>query len=274
MSENIQIAVCQMTSIDNVDANFLQIQNLLQQVKENPKIVFFPENCLYMRIKEGSPIPGLELSNIVFEKLKNLALQKKVTLHLGSVPLKENGKLVNASIVITSKGEISSTYKKIHLFDIELKDQKPIRESDVFLPGDSPSLLSIDGWKVGQAICYDLRFAELFSRYAKLKVDVVLVPSAFLVPTGQAHWEVLLRARAIESQCFVIAAAQAGTHFSSESHSQNSRKTYGHSLIVSPWGEILAQGSADQPQVIEFCLEKSLIETVRRQIPMNSHRRL
>jgi deaminated glutathione amidase len=275
MSERLQIAICQMTSVDDVEVNFLQIEKLLEKVSPQSRIVFFPENCLYMRLLEGDKIAGLELDDEVFQKLSAQAVKRKLALHLGSVPLRKNDKLTNASVLIDSHGKISSTYEKLHLFDIALEGQKPIRESDAFAHGQGTSDLEIEGWKFGQSICYDVRFSELYSQYAKKSVDVILVPSAFLVSTGKAHWEILLRARAIESQCYLIASAQAGTHRSPESHSQlGERKTYGHSLVVSPWGEILAEGSADQPEVIEFCLEKSAIETVRRQIPMKSHRRL
>lgn len=271
MKSTLSVAVCQMTSVDDVQANLRQMENLLDSAQNPFEVAFFPENCLYFRLKEGQPIPGFELQDPVFESLKKLAQKKKAHLHLGSVPLKESGKMSNATIFISADGEMECTYRKMHLFDIALEGQKPMRESDVFRHGSEPSVLDLNSWKTGQSICYDLRFAELYSAYAKQKVDLIVIPSAFLVKTGQAHWEVLLRARAIESQCYVIAAAQAGTHANSEGHQRN---TYGHSLVVSPWGEILAKASADKPEVLQVVLDKSQIEAVRRQIPMHSHRRL
>lgn len=271
MRQNLTIAVCQMTSIDDVDSNMMQIQNLIDSVTIPFDIAFLPENCLYMRLKEGEKIPGLDLTHPVFEKLKELARKRRVSLHLGSVPLREDGKLTNASVLVTAEGDVQCTYRKMHLFDITLDGHKPIRESDVFNHGPSPAVLSMGPWKLGQTICYDLRFAELFSVYAKNHVDAIVVPAAFLVQTGQAHWEVLLRARAIESQCYIIAAAQAGLHINPKG---DQRQTFGHSMVINPWGEVVAKGSSDSPEVFCIDLEKAKIEAVRRQIPMQGHRRL
>ena len=133
------------------------------------------------------------------------------------------------------------SYEKIHLFDIELDGLSPVRETDLFKHGKFPSVFKVRGWEIGQAICYDLRFAELFLEYAKQGVDLVLVPAAFLVETGRAHWEVLLRARAIESQCYIVAAAQAGKHLGCQG---GHRMTYGHSLAIDPWGTVIWQGNS------------------------------
>lgn len=271
MKSNLKAIVCQMTSIDDIEANYQQIESLLRSVSQPADIAFFPENCLYMRLVEGQPIPGLSFQHPIFQKLQKLAADRKMILHLGSIPLREGGKLTNASVAVAADGKIEATYRKMHLFDIALEGQAPIRESDVFNHGPTPSVLSVKDWQLGQTICYDIRFSELFSVYAKKKVDVILVPAAFLVKTGQAHWEVLLRARAIESQCYVIAAAQAGTHANPQG---SQRKTFGHSMVISPWGEILYQGSSDQPEAHFVELDFKQIETVRRQIPMHSHRRL
>lgn len=271
MQRNLRIAVCQMTSIDDVEENYLQIEKLLKSISVPFDLAVFPENCLYMRLTEGEKISGLALEDPVFDRLKKLASDKRASLHLGSVPLRENGKLTNASVLVTPDGGVQCTYRKMHLFDITLEGQKPIRESDIFNHGTSPAILNMGPWKIGQAICYDLRFAELFSAYAKGEVDAILIPSAFLVRTGQAHWDVLLRARAIESQCYVLAAAQAGVHINSKG---DKRMTYGHSLVVNPWGEVTAKGSSEGPEAIVVELEKGQIESVRRQIPMRGHRRL
>lgn len=275
MKNQIHVAVCQMTSVDDVTSNVASIKSNLEKIKsEKPEtqIAFFPENALYMRIQEGEKIKGLTLSDPLLQVLQSDAKRLGIAIHLGSVPLKLENKLTNASVFISAVGDISSTYDKIHLFDIDLDGQRPIRESDVFKHGEKPALLEFADWKLGQTICYDVRFSELFSVYAKKGVDVILVPAAFLPETGRAHWEILLRARAIESQCYIIAAAQAGEHVST--HGSARRKTYGHSLIVAPWGEIIAQGSADQAQVLFATLERSEIKKVRKQIPMQSHRRI
>ncbi|MEQ1723150.1 MAG: nitrilase-related carbon-nitrogen hydrolase, partial [Pseudobdellovibrio sp.] len=193
-----------------------------------------------------------------------------IAAHL-TTAIKEDGKVFNASFMIDKSGNTELLYRKIHLFDIELAGQKPIRESDCFAYGSEPSIFNIVDFKVGSSICYDLRFSELYSVYANAEVDIILVPSAFLVKTGQAHWESLLRARAIESQCYVVASAQAGEHKSAEGG--HKRETYGHSMLIDPWGRIqtvLPAGSG----VVFAELEHKEISLVRQQIPMRSHRKI
>jgi predicted amidohydrolase len=274
MAQSLSIAILQTQSVDDVQINQRTILAAMKAIPGDKKLdlICLPENALYMRVVEGEAIQGFDLNDSVFDLFKAFAKERKLVLHLGSVPLKIGTKMANASLLVLPSGKLQAEYNKIHLFDIQLEGQKSIRESDVFQHGESPSVFEVEGWKIGQSICYDLRFAELYSRYAKVGVDLILVPAAFLVPTGQAHWQVLLRARAIESQCYVIAAAQAGEHKSVRSAA--SRHTYGHSLVVGPWGELIAEGNANKPQTIYVQLQRSEIEKVRRQIPMKDHRRL
>lgn len=261
-----------MTSTDSADECFKQIEkSVLEVATQKIDLYCFPENCLYMRVIEGEAVPVFSLSDAIFEKLSKLAVKVGSALHLGSLPLLTAGKAQNSSVLISKTGEVRATYQKIHLFDIELDGQKPIRESDVYQHGDRPHAFQMSDWKFGETICYDLRFAELYSYYASQNVDVILVPSAFLVTTGEAHWEVLLRARAIESQAFVVAAAQAGTHRSTKG--PGTRATFGHSLVVDPWGRILQQASSSD-SVLVVDLKKENIVKVRKQIPMSAHRRL
>jgi len=188
-------------------------------------------------------------------------------LHLGSLAVRTNEqKLANRTFVIDPMGAVRARYDKIHLFDVDLPTGESWRESAVYRPGEGAVV--VDGTPVGRlglAICYDVRFPALFSRLAEAGAETVAVPAAFTVPTGRAHWEVLLRARAIETGAFVVAAAQSGRH-------ADGRETYGHSLAVSPWGEVLLDlgegtgvGFAD--------IELSRVEDVRRRIPSLSHRR-
>ncbi len=273
MSAELVVAVVQMTSVDDIEANLQQMNQLIQDIfrKANPRLLSFPENCLYLRVVEGEKVEGLSLDHPAFQFLSQLAKQYDAYFHLGSVPLIHEGALYNSSVLITPEGQVLPTYQKIHLFDIQLEGQKPIRESDVFRHGKKPNVVQVDGWRVGETICYDVRFSELFSRYAQQEVDLILVPAAFLVKTGEAHWEILLRARAIESQAFVIASAQAGTHVGKNG---KSRETYGHSLVVDPWGGILGDVQENSPGFCIVTLSQERIEKVRRQIPMKSHRRL
>lgn len=270
MSE-LQVAVVQMTSIDDLDSNLMMMESLVDSIQEPVRLICFPENCLYMRVKEGESLPSLSLEHPAFERLAKLAKTRRAFLHLGSVPIiLEDGHTYNSSVIIEPSGEVRSSYQKMHLFDIQLEGQKAIRESDVFRHGQNPSLFMIDDWKIAESICYDIRFAELFSQYAREEVDVILIPAAFLVKTGQAHWEVLQRARAIESQCYVLASAQVGVHNGIRG---GVRETFGHSMVVDPWGQV-AELRREGVGVLVATLRKQTIQDVRRQIPMKFHRRV
>ena len=280
MAAELVIAAAQMTSIDDVDANVMQIEALLEEIfsqsvdqnkTDQPRLVCFPENCLYFRIIEGEKIEGFTLAHPALRRMAELAQEYSTHLHLGSIPLYIDGHLYNSSVLVTPEGDLLPTYQKMHLFDIQLEGQKAIRESDVFRHGQQPHIINIDGWKVGEAICYDLRFAELFSKYARQEVDAILLPSAFLVKTGEAHWEVLLRARAIESQSYLIASAQGGSHQGGRS---GMRETYGHTMVVDPWGVVAGQVEKRAPGFTIVKLSRERLESVRKQIPMKFHRRL
>jgi deaminated glutathione amidase len=274
VSSALRVAVCQMTSVDDAALNLQQMSELLESVatQGGAQIAFFPENCLYMRLKEGEAIPGLSLQDEVFRQAEKMAAKFDIDLHFGSVPLRLSGdKLFNSSVFIPAGKPAVATYQKIHLFDIALEGQAPICESDVFGHGENAKVIESHGWKLGQTICYDLRFSELFHLYVKQHVDVILVPSAFLITTGQAHWEILLRARAIESQSYVIAAAQAGVH---QGASGGRRETYGRSLVIDPWGKVLWEGGGKSPEARVIDLTRQNIDQVRGQIPMKSHRRI
>lgn len=269
----LNIALVQMTSIDDVDSNWSQIQKVTSELFEKHQsvdLICFPENALYLRLKEKQKIVGLKKDDKIFQDLADLAVKKNVALHIGASPVEIENQLYNSSIYISKLGEFKFSYQKIHLFDIQLKGQAPLRESDVFTAGTKPSILNIEGWSFGESICYDIRFSELYSFYAKNHVDVILVPAAFLTKTGQAHWQILLRARAIESQCYVLASAQAGLHKNADGAS---RETYGHSMVVSPWGDV-QELKTDGIGYVFTVLEKEKINHVREQIPMSLHRKI
>lgn len=188
-------------------------------------------------------------------------------LHLGSLAVRtDEQKLANRTFVIDPGGAVRARYDKIHLFDVDLPSGESWRESAVYRPGEGAVV--VEGTPVGRlglAICYDLRFPALFSRLAEAGSETVAVPAAFTVPTGRAHWEVLLRARAIEAGAFVVAAAQSGRH-------ADGRETYGHSLVIGPWGELLLD-MGDGVGVGFADMELSRVEDVRRRIPSLTHRR-
>jgi len=271
----LNVAVCQLTSVDDLQANLRQILALLGHLENDiPDLVCFPENALYFRMREGTPVPGIEARDEILHAISHWAGRTGAVVHLGSVPLSRGGRLFNSSLVLTPDGAVHDSYQKIHLFDVDVEGAKPMRESDVFSHGEVPSVFTVKGWKFGSSICYDLRFAELYLHYAKLEVDALLIPSAFLVPTGQAHWEILTRARAIECQAYVLAAAQGEVHHGVQG---GGRSTYGHSMIIDPWGVVLAMtpsGFTEEQRILRATLKRERIQRVRAQIPMKNHRRL
>ena len=196
------------------------------------------------------------------------AARHRIWVHIGSMPILDEcaEKLANRSIIISPDGVIAARYDKMHLFDVDLASGETWRESSAYVGGANPVVVQTPLGLMGLAICYDMRFPDLFSAYAKSGVDIITLPSAFTVPTGEAHWHVLLRARAIESAAFVIAAAQCGVH-------EDGRQTYGHSLVVDPWGTILLDmGSAPGLAYVDLDLEA--LNRVRRQIPVHANRRI
>ena len=203
----------------------------------------------------------------VLAACRNAANANGIWVHIGSLAvLPEGGQLANRAFVIDPRGEIRARYDKIHLFDVDLPTGESWRESSVYKHGSEAVVVS--GTPVGTlglTICYDLRFPALFARLAEAGSDLIAVPAAFTVPTGRAHWEVLLRARAIEAGLFVVAAAQSGHH-------EDGRNTYGHSLVVDPWGEVLLD-MADGSGVGFAEIELSRITDVRGRVPALSHRR-
>lgn len=268
----LAVANCQLTSVDLVEKCLAQVQSRLDELDNFKELdlVCFPENSLYMRMKEGEEVPGIELDHPSFSQIANWAKSRNCYVHLGSVAIRESQGVTNSSVLVAPTGKHWISYRKMHLFDVDLDHEKSIRESDAFQAGTELSCLDIHGWKIAQTICYDLRFSELYALYkAKEPVDLFLVPSAFTVPTGSAHWEILLRARAIETQCYLIAAAQGGHHRGE----RGEKKTYGHGLSIDPWGQVLSSTTNSAP-IAYNRLSKDLLAQVRKQIPMISHRKL
>ena len=208
-----------------------------------------------------------EEDDLVLAACREAASRHGLWLHLGSLAVRTEGdKLANRAFVIDPTGAIRARYDKIHLFDVDLPTGESWRESAVYQPGEGAVV--VDGTPVGKlglTICYDLRFPALFARLAEAGAQTVAVPAAFTVPTGRAHWEVLLRARAIEAGAFIVAAAQSGHH-------ADGRQTYGHSLVVSPWGE-LQLDMGDGTGVGFADIDVAQVDDVRRRIPALDHRR-
>ena len=200
------------------------------------------------------------------EAMRSWARDHKVTIVGGSIAERREGrdKISNTSVVFDPDGEIASVYRKIHMFDVEVGGQV-YRESESEEPGEEPARVTeVEGWKLGLTVCYDLRFPELYRILAVEGAEVITVPAAFTLFTGKDHWELLLRARAVENQCYVVAANQWGTH-------GDGKASYGRSMIVDPWGIVLAQ-APDEDGIIVAELERARVEEVRRALPSLANR--
>jgi len=208
-----------------------------------------------------------EAEDAVLAACCEAARNHSIWVHLGSLAvLLDDGKVANRAFVIDREGQVRARYDKLHLFDVDLPTGESWRESATYSAGDGVALVNgTPVGKLGLTICYDLRFPMLFARLAEADADVISVPAAFTVPTGRAHWHVLLRARAIEAGLFVIAAAQVGRH-------DDGRQTYGHSLVIDPWGEVLLD-MAEEPGVGLADIDLARISDVRSRIPALNHRR-
>ncbi|MBI4923670.1 MAG: carbon-nitrogen hydrolase family protein [Devosia nanyangense] len=218
--------------------------------------VVFAEN------REGlRAVAGPWENNPAIARCAAIARETKLWLHLGSLAVaRGDGRFANRSVLFRPDGVIAATYDKIHLFDATLPGLRQYRESETYRGGDEAVLADAAGLRLGFTICYDVRFPALHQALAAAGAEMIAVPAAFTVPTGAAHWEVLLRARAIETGCFIIAAAQAGQH-------QNGRATYGHSMIVDPWGKILGELGGEGAGVLVADIDPEAVAEARGRVP-------
>jgi len=202
-----------------------------------------------------------EQSDLIAQTARRLAAELGLYVHVGSTAIaRADGKVANRAFLFAPDGELITTYDKIHMFDVDLDNGESWRESAAYEPGREAIVADLPIGRLGLAVCYDLRFPQLFQAEALAGADVLTVPAAFTRQTGEAHWHVLLRARAIENGAFVIAAAQGGKH-------EDGRETYGHSLIVDPWGRILAEAENDEPGVVVADIDTAQSAAARAKIP-------
>ncbi len=260
----------QMCTGRDVDANVVAASDLIREAaKGGAQYVQTPEITTLMETDRHKLFAATrpEGNNPVIAHFEALARDLKIWLHIGSMGVKiSQDKLANRSLLISPDGRLAARFDKIHMFDVQLPGGEQYRESTNYQPGDQAVLAKLPWCTLGMTVCYDLRFPQLYRALAQGGAGVLAIPSAFTVKTGQAHWHVLMRARAIENGCFVLAAAQAGTH-------DSGRLTYGHSIAISPWGDILAEADAVQPGVIFADVDCAAIEEVRSRIPSLTHDR-
>jgi predicted amidohydrolase len=267
--KSFRVGLVQMCAGRTVDCNIAAATELIRaaarggaqyvQTPEMTNILELDRERLLAAIKPEADDPGVT-------QFRFLARELGIWLHVGSLALVgERGRPVNRSLLISPEGRIDARYDKIHMFDVDLPGGESYRESANYEPGREAVVATLPWGQLGMTICYDLRFPQLHRALAKAGARFLAVPAAFTKPTGLAHWHTLLRARAIENQCYVFAAGQGGCH-------ENGRETFGHSLVISPWGEVLAEADV-QPAVTFADVELQRLEDVRRQVPSLRHDR-
>ncbi len=271
----MKIAAIQMVSTPNVDDNLAQTERLCAEAAAGgAELVALPEYFCLMGLRERDKISIAEQpgQGPIQDRLASIARQHQLWLVGGTLPLAVPGDpehVFNSCLVWDPNGQQHTRYDKIHLFRFD-DGERRYDESVSLRAGDSPVAFDLAGpaaqpaLRVGLSICYDLRFPELYRALMHPPLDLLIVPAAFTYPTGEAHWELLLRARAVENQCYVLASAQGGLH-------ENGRRTWGHSLVIDPWGRVLGD-LAEGPGVVIAELDPAVIQQVRRQLPALDHR--
>jgi predicted amidohydrolase len=268
----LKIASIQMVSTPNLNENLELAASLIKSASDSgSKLVVLPEYFCLMGLKDTDKVKVREAvgSGPIQERLSAIAQENNIYLVAGSIPLEtqESNKVLNSSLVFNPMGERIARYDKIHLFGFQTEKER-YEESETIAPGSQPGQFQITvneiDWRFGLSICYDLRFPELYRALGE--VDCHIIPAAFTYTTGKDHWEILLRARAIENQCYVLSSAQGGVHI-------NQRRTWGDSMLIDPWGQILTnlpQGEG----LITGTLSKDKLNEVRSKLPALKHRRL
>ncbi|KAM6544816.1 hypothetical protein CsatB_025552 [Cannabis sativa] len=264
---SVRIAAAQMTSINDLASNFATCSRLVKEAASaGAKMICFPESFAFIGAQDGESLKIAQpLDGPMMQQYCSLARESSIWLSLGGFQEKgpDEQHLFNTHVVIDDNGKIKSTYKKIHLFDVDIAGERSYKESNITEAGNN--IVSVDSpvGRLGLTVCYDLRFPELYQQLRfQHEAQVLLVPAAFTVATGQAHWEILLRARAIETQCYVIAAAQTGKH-------NDKRQSYGETLIIDPWGTVVGRLTDRLSTGITVAdIDFSLLDSIRTRMPI------
>ena len=259
----------QMTSAADVRKNLDTAVRLLNEAADlGAKLVALPENFAYMGPEEGRLASAESLDGPTLGAIRDVARQRGVWVVAGSIAERSTNPRMtaNTSAVIADDGSIVAVYRKIHLFDVNIPDGARYAESEVVVPGDKVVVAPTAMGRIGLTVCYDLRFPELYRTLASLGAEVITIPAAFTLFTGKDHWEVLVRARAIENLAYVMAPAQVGRH-------SGNRQTFGNAMIVDPWGVVLAR-CADGEGVCVAPFSRARLERVRQELPALKHRKL
>lgn len=270
----MRVALIQLTSSDDPAENLGRVSDLIRQAAEQgARFALTPEvtNCVSASRTHQSAVLRTEAQDETLGTLQQLADQLGIWLLIGSLALKleDEDRFANRSFLISPKGQITARYDKMHMFDVTLSDSETYRESAGYRPGDQAVVADVDGTEVGLTICYDLRFPYLYRDLAQAGARILTVPSAFSPDTGPDHWEPLLKARAIENGCFVLAPAQTGTH---QAVRGRQRRTWGFSLAIDPWGRVLSNAGTE-PGVTLVDLDLTQVDEIRQRLPSLTHDR-
>ncbi|MEO0621160.1 MAG: carbon-nitrogen hydrolase family protein [Pseudomonadota bacterium] len=261
-------ALLQLNASDDPVANLPATEAMVREAASaGAELVLTPEvtNCVSASRTHQASVLAEEVEDATLARLRMVAAETGIWLLIGSLALKggADGRFVNRSFLVTPEGAIAARYDKIHMFDVEIGGEESYRESAGYAPGTRAALAETPWGGLGLTICYDMRFPALYRRLAEAGAKILTAPSAFTVPTGRAHWEVLLRARAIETGCFMLAPAQTGTHSASRGRT---RETWGHSLAIDPWGRVLAD-AGEAPGITLVTLDMDEVTKARQRIP-------
>lgn len=275
----LTVGLVQLSVGDDPLANLARTIPLIRQAaSEGAGFVLTPEatNILSPDRKRQMAVLRRQAEDPTLAALRSEAAAAGIWLLIGSLALKsddpQDDRFVNRSLLIDPEGGIAASYDKLHMFDVTISETEQYRESAAYRPGHRAVLARASGVPVGMTICYDLRFPHLYRRLAQAGARILTIPSAFSPTTGEAHWEVLLRARAIETGCFVLAPAQCGTHAAPHSPGRQPRRSHGHSLAVDPWGKVLADGGLTQGLTM-VRLDLGAVDRARSRIPSLTHDR-
>lgn len=273
MEQGLDVALIQTRTPARAKAGLAHVEPLIRQAAaEGAQFILTPEGTNFLEQRRGlrDEAVSSEAEDVAVQGLKALAAELKVWLLIGSAIVrsgyKDDARAANRSLLISPEGQITARYDKLHVFDVNLANGETYRESASVRPGDRAVVADTPWGGLGLTICYDVRFAHLHRQLAKAGAKMITVPAAFTRPTGEAHWEILLRARAIETGSFVLAPAQGGEH-------EDGRKTWGRSLIIGPWGEIIAKADHDEACILHAHIDLNAVDQARASIPALSHDR-
>jgi len=265
--DKLKVGLVQMKVIDDKEANLSRAEEMIKKaVGQGAKLIILPEmfNCPYEAAK--FPVYAEEVGGPTWQKLSIIAREIGVFLIGGSIPELDGDRIYNTSYIFDDQGRLIAKHRKMHLFDVDIKGGQTFKESDTLSAGDKVTVFETPSGKIGVAICYDIRFPELARLMVQKGTDIIVVPGAFNMTTGPAHWELLFRTRALDNQVFTIGVAPAR-------NPESSYISYGNSIVVDPWGRVINRLGGEEGILVEE-LNLNLIERVRQELPLLKHRRL